>query len=197
MTTILHIQSSSNLHTSVTRQIGPQVVEKLRTLHPGATVIKKDLARSPLPHLTPAFLDAVSAGKEDAPEVALSNQQIDELKSSDILVIEAPMYNFGIPSVLKAWIDHIVIAGKTFHYTAQGPEGLVTGKKAILVVGSGGVYSEGPFAVFDHDSTYLRHVLAFIGITDVETIRVEGVAMGAETVAASMEKAQAKIATLR
>ncbi len=106
------------------------------------------------------------------------------------------MYNFGIPSVLKAWIDHITRAKKTFHYTATGPEGLVKNKKAILVVSRGGVYSEGPYKANDFQETYLRAVLGFIGITDVESIIIEGVALGAEKATQAVEKATAQTQTI-
>jgi len=97
---------------------------------------------------------------------------------ADVVVLTAPVYNFHIPSTLKSWIDHIVRAGLTFSYTATGPQGLVTGKKAIIVIASGGVYSEGPAKPFDFQEPYLRGILGFIGITDVEVVRAEGVAVG-------------------
>jgi FMN-dependent NADH-azoreductase len=130
------------------------------------------------------------SGQPDAPALALSQQLVDEVLASDVLVIEAPMYNFAIPSVLKAWIDHIVRAGKTFQYGAHGPEGLAKGKKAIIVLGRGGVYSEGPYKVMDYQEPYLRAILGFIGISDVETIHIEGVAMGPDKAAEALEKAK-------
>ncbi len=103
---------------------------------------------------------------------------IEELAAADILVMAVPMHNLGIPSTLKAWIDHVVRAGRTFAYTANGPQGLVTGKRAVIVLASGGVYSAGPTKPFDFQEPYLRAVLGLIGITDVDVVRVEGVAMG-------------------
>jgi len=193
MTTILHIESSSNLQTSFTRQIGALTVQELQKANPDAKVIERDLVKSNIPHITPEWLGAAFSGQADAPVLALSKTLIEELFAADILVIEAPMYNFGIPSVLKAWIDHIERAGITFHYTATGPEGLVKGKKAILVVSRGGIYSEGPYKAFEHQDSYLRAVLGFLGITDVETITIEGVALGAEKAAEAV--ANAKIRT--
>ena len=190
MTTILHIASSSNLHSSVTRQIGTVALEDLKKTNPGATIIERDLIKNPAPHVSPEFLGALFSGKDYAPALALSQQLIDEIMASDIIVLEAPMYNFGIPSVLKAWIDHIVRAGKTFQYGASGPEGLVKGKKAIIVLGRGGVYSEGPAKAMDYQEPYLRAVLAFIGITDVEPITIEGVAMGPDNAAEALAKAK-------
>lgn len=190
MTVILHIESSSNLQSSFTRQIGALTVQALQKSYPDATVTERDLITASIPHVSPQWLAAASAGKADAPELALSNTLLEELFASDILVIEAPMYNFGIPSVLKAWIDQVVRVGKTFHYTANGPEGLVKGKKAILVVSRGGIYSEGPYKAFEHQDSYLRAVLGFIGITDVDVVTIEGVALGADKAAAAMESAK-------
>src|SRR5262249_34577819 len=157
---------------AVTRQIGPVVVESLRAQHPGAQVIERDLVAHPVPHVSPEFLGAMFSGNEEG--LALSNQLIDEVLASDLIVIEAPMYNFSIPSMLKAWIDHVVRARKTFHYTATGAEGLLQGKQAILVLASGGGYSSGPAKALDFQEPYLRAVLRFIGITEIETIRIEG-----------------------
>ncbi len=111
--------------------------------------------------------------------MALSDALIDELRAADILVLAAPMHNFGIPSTLKAWIDHVVRAGRTFSYTSKGPVGLLTGKRAILVLATGGVYSDGPAKAFDFQEPYLRTILGFMGITDVDVVRVEGVATSA------------------
>src|ERR1700744_1944690 len=117
MTTILHIKSSSNLQGSVTRQIGPVVIERLQTQVGGAKIIERDLVKTPVPHVSPELLGAMFSGNDQAEGLALSNQLVEELFSSDIIVIESPMYNFSIPSVLKAWIDHIARARKTFRYT--------------------------------------------------------------------------------
>src|SRR5262249_17739139 len=139
MTTILHISSSSDLQTSVTREIGTAALASLRKAHPGATVITRDLVKSPLPHISPDFVNSRYASP-DAACLALSRELIAEVMGSDILLIEAPMYNFNIPSVLKAWIDHVVRGGLTFKYGANGvPEGLVKGKKVFLVLGRGAI----------------------------------------------------------
>jgi len=195
MTTILHIASSSNLHTSVSREIGAETVAALKGAHAGAKVIARDLAQKPVPHIAPAFVDVMFT-KPDAPELALSRELVAEVLASDILVIEAPMYNFNIPSVLKAWIDHIARKGLTFNYGATGVEGLLKGKKLILVMGRGGVYSEGPMKAMEHQETYLRSFFGFLGITDVEAIAIEGVGMGPEKRAESLAKARAKIASI-
>lgn len=107
-----------------------------------------------------------------------------------------PLYNFSVPSVLKAWIDQIVRAGKTFNHSAAGPEGLVKGKRAIVVFGAGGIYSDGPYKPYDHAISYLLSVLGFIGITNVEIIRIEGVALGKDKVAEALEKAKQQVNAL-
>ena len=197
MTTILHIQSSSNLQGAMTRQIGPVAIDRLKSLNPGARIIERDLVKTPVPHVSPEFLGALFSGNDKAEGLALSNQLVDEVLTSDILVIEAPMYNFGIPSVLKAWVDHIARAHKTFRYAQNGPEGLLRGKKAVLITSSGGFYSEGPTKSFDHVDTYMRALLGFLGITDVETIRLEGVAMGKDKAAAALAQAKEKASSLK
>lgn len=196
MTTILHIKSSSAPQGSVTREIGIAALERLKAQAPRAKVIERDLVKTAVPHVDPQFVGAMFSGKPDATELALSNQLVDELFASDIILIESPMYNFGIPSVLKAWIDHIARAGKTFRYTPTGPEGLLKGKQAILILGSGGVYSDGPMKIMDHQGTYLQAVLQFIGITDVESIAVEGVAMGPDKKTEALARAAQQAALL-
>lgn len=190
MTTILHVASSSNMQTSVTRQIGSEVINRLKATNPNTKIIERDLVKNSIPHLSSGFLGAMFSAKADASELALSNELTEELLSSDIIVIEAPMYNFSIPSVLKAWIDHVVRVGITFRYGNQGPEGLAKSKKGILVVGRGGIYSDGVAKIMDYQEPYLRAILGFIGITDVETILIEGVAMGKEKVALALEQAK-------
>jgi FMN-dependent NADH-azoreductase len=114
MSKILHIASSSNLQTSVSRQIGSLVMENLKRKYPDVEIIERDLIQNPLPHLSPEFVNVMFAGQNDAPALALSELLIEELMASDLIVLEAPMYNFTIPSALKAWIDHVVRAGRTF-----------------------------------------------------------------------------------
>lgn len=192
MTTILHISASSNLQTSNTRRIGTVTVDALKKSHADAKIITRDLVKDSVPHISPTMLGAMFGGNTDAPELSLSKTLLDELFQSDVLVIEAPMYNFGIPSVLKAWIDHIARAGITFKYNATGVEGLVVGKKAIIILSSGGIYSDGPMKAMEHNESYLRAILGFIGITDIEAIRIEGVAYGADKAAQAVEAATAR-----
>jgi FMN-dependent NADH-azoreductase len=196
MTTILHIDSSAKAQDSPTHALTAGAIAALLKKHPQAKVIHRDLTKDPLNHISPEFLAGIFAGGEYANHatVKLSDKLVDELLSADILVIGAPMYNFGIPSQLKAWIDYVVRAGKTFRYSEKGPEGLVvTGKRAIIAIGSGGVYSEGPMAAFDHVGPYLKQVLGFIGISDVAIVRAERLAFGPEAVKQAMEDAGKKI----
>ena len=144
----------------------------------------RDLAQDPLPHVGPAFVSALSAKPEEltaaqSEALALSDALIGELVTADVIVLAVPMHNFGIPSTLKAWIDHVVRAGRTFTYSERGPEGLLKGKRLILVLASGGVYSNGAAKQLDFQEPYLRAALGFIGLTDIEVVRVEGVAMSA------------------
>ena len=195
MTNILHIQSSSNLNTSFSRQVGNLVVEALKKKHQHAQVTHRDIAKEPIPHLNPDWITAAFTAP-DSPVMDLSKKLIDEVFANDILVIESPMYNFGIPSQLKSWIDYISRAGMTFKYTEHGPQGLVKGKKAILILSSGGIYSSGPMKNYEHQESYLRAVLSFLGITDIEVVRTEGVAMGADKAAQALEKAKEEIEKL-
>jgi FMN-dependent NADH-azoreductase len=198
MTTILHIDSSVRSQGSLTRQLGAEVIAKLQAANPAATVVTRDVVSNPLPHLTEQhigafFTPAEQRNAEQAYAIKTSDALVDELLAADTIVIGAPMYNFSITSGLKAWIDHIARVGRTFQYGANGPQGLVTGKKVIVVVASGGVYSEGPAAAYDHVTTYLRAALGFLGMTDVSFVIAEGVSMGEEAVAKAQTKARTQI----
>jgi len=198
MTTVLHIDSSVRSTGSLTRQLGGEYIAKLKAADAGTTVVTRDLAANPLPHLTEQvigayFTPAEQRNAEQAAAIKTSDALVDELLAADTIVIGAPMYNFSVTSGLKAWIDHIARAGRTFQYGANGIQGLVTGKKVVVFVASGGVYSEGPAAAYDHITTYLRAVLGFLGLTDVTFIVAEGVAMGEEAVANALAKNRAQI----
>ena len=192
MTTILHLDSSAKSQGSVTRELTADAITSLKKQHPDAKVIYRDLTKNPLPHISPEYLGGIFAGGELANHetVKLSDKLLEELFAADILVIGAPVYNFGVPSQLKSWIDYIARAGKTFNYTAEGPKGLITGKRAIVAIASGGVYSSGPMTSYDHVGSYLTQILGFLGITDVAIARAEKQAFGTE--AASTEIAHAK-----
>jgi FMN-dependent NADH-azoreductase len=183
MKNILFITSSPRGPESYSQQVAQSLVNELKQRDPDVHIVVRDLARYPLPHVGEAFVSGLSIKPEQrnadqAAAFALSDTLIDELAVADILVLAAPMHNFGLPSTLKAWIDHVVRAGRTFSYSQNGPQGLLKDKRAILVLARGGVYSEGPAKPFDFQEPYLRAILGFIGIIDVEVVRVEGVAVG-------------------
>lgn len=192
MTTALVLTSSAGGHASVSTEIVNALVEEMRRREPALQVVTRDLGGTPVPHLTPGTLGGI-AGKTDTPAAvdtsALSNTLVAELSAADLLVIGSPMYNFGITSTLKAWFDHVLRAGVTFRYTAEGPVGLMTGKRAIIVESRGGLYSSGPGTASDHQEPHLRTMLTFIGITEVSFIRAEQLAIGPEVRAASIARA--------
>ncbi len=198
MKNILFVISSPSGWRSQSHQFASHVVDDLKIRHPGATVTVRDVARNPLPHIDEAFvtgrlLPAGERSPAQARSLALSDALIAELEAADAVVLAVPMHNFGIPSSLKAWIDHVARPGRTFSYSAKGPEGLLKGKKAVLVLARGGVYSRGPLQQMDFQEPYLRSVLAFIGITNVHAVHVEGVGLGDEALrkAAASARAQA------
>ncbi|WP_316807339.1 FMN-dependent NADH-azoreductase [Pedobacter agri] len=179
MKKILHIISSPRAGASVSIQLGNAVVSKIQETYPGSIVKEKNLAQNLFPHLEEAHLNAffTPAEKRSAENIAAiqhSDEAIAELQEADIIVIGVPFYNFGVPSTLKAWVDHIARAGVTFQYTDQGPQGLITGKKVYLAVASGGIYSDGPMQAYDFATPYLKGVLGFLGMNDVTVFRAEG-----------------------
>jgi len=167
--------------------------------YPHRSLVERALSPRTMPHLDGetfaamgAPADALTGAQRAA--VALSDTLIAELEAADTIVFALPMYNFSIPSTLKAWIDHVARRGRTFRYSEQGPEGLLKGKKVFVLAARGGVYSNGtPSAAFDFQEPYLRAVLAFIGLTDVTFIHLEGLAMGPQAADASRAKALAEI----
>jgi len=179
MKKILHIISSPRAGASVSIQLGNAVVSKIQETYPGSIVKEKNLAQNLFPHLEEAHLNAFFTPAEKRSEENLlaiqhSDEAIAELQEADIIVIGVPFYNFGVPSTLKAWVDHIARAGVTFQYTEQGPQGLITGKKVYLAVASGGIYSDGPMQAYDFATPYLKGVLGFLGMNDVTVFRAEG-----------------------
>ena len=196
---LLHLDSSITGQNSVSRILTAEIVAAQVALHPGTEVIYRDLASEPAMHLSPAHLAAFqgAAVRSEAlgKDLVLSGQYLEELFASDILVIGAPMYNFGVPTQLKSWIDRIVVAGKTFRYTERGPEGLLpAGKKVFIASTSGGVYSgDSPAKALEHTESYLKGVFAHIGLKDVTVIRAEGIGMGADARHNAIEKARRAI----
>ena len=193
---VLHLDSSVLGQYSVSRQLGAQLVEQLQAQHGAALeLVYHDLAANPLAHLDGEILQAAGLAPEQRSarqqqEYALSQQLIAELLQADALIIAAPLYNFGIPSQLKAWVDRVAVAGVTFRYTENGPQGLVNNKPVWLISSRGGVYSEGPAAALEHQESYLKTVLGFIGLTDVRVVRAEGLNLGEAARAKGLEMAK-------
>jgi FMN-dependent NADH-azoreductase len=183
---LLHVDSSILGGHSVSRQLSADIAAKLRQVTPNLEITYRDLAAEPVPHLSGSFLAARQPGAEPPSaafqqDLALGAKVLNEFLAADAVVIGAPMYNFAIASQLKAWIDRLLIAGKTFRYSENGVEGLAGGKRVIIASSRGGIYAEGtPPAALEHQETYLRSVFAFIGTPDIEIVRAEGVAIGPE-----------------
>ncbi len=187
---LLHIDASALGAYSVSRGLTSAIVAEFTRNHPGLEVTYRDLHADPLSHW------ALPAGEND-PAAAESDKVMEEFLAADVVVIGAPMYNFSISSSLKAWIDRIAVAGKTFRYTAAGPEGLAGGKRVIIASSRGGIYADGtPAAGMDFQEPYLRAVLGFLGVTDIEFVRAEGVARGDEQKTAAIGNAVAGISGL-
>ncbi len=199
---ILQINSSARrLHEgqgSVSTQLANEVVQQLVERNPGARTVVHDLAVHPLPPMDEAALGALFTPAEartpaQAERVALNDQLIAELKAADVIVLAAPMINFGVSSQLKNWIDAVARAGVTFRYGANGPEGLVTGKRVIVVSSRGGVHRGQPT---DNIVPYLQVTLGFLGMTDVKFVLAEGLNMGDEAAAKGLATAREEIAAL-
>lgn len=183
---LLHIDSSVLGANSASRDLSAAIVSRLRGENPDAEVTYRDLAAQTLPHFTPVLA-------EGHPCVARNAEILDEFLAADTVVIGAPMYNFTIPTQLKAWLDRVLTAGKTFRYTGNGPEGLAGGKRVIIASSRGGIYSAGPAMAVDFQEPYLRHVFGFIGIHDLEFVRAEGLNLGVEQREAALLSAHAQI----
>src|SRR5688572_20945363 len=202
---ILHIDASPLGGASISRQLTAAVVGHLKKEEPNATVLHRDLIATPVSHLSGDLLQVLRPAPGNPPpsdavraEAEQSETLINELLDADVVVIGAPMYNFSIPSQLKAWIDRVAQAGRTFRYTAEGPVGLAVGKKAIVVSSRGGMYAGTAFeAAMDHQEAYLRTILSFMGITDIAYVRAEGVGMGPEQKNEAIASATRQIADLR
>ena len=198
---LLHIDSSILGNNSVSRAISAAVVGRLRTVLDGLEVTYRDLAAAPVPHLSGAYLAGqrpdVQHDQAMQEDLALGGAVLAEFLAADIVVLGAPLYNFTVPSQLKAWIDRVLVAGKTFRYTQSGPEGLAGGKRVILALSRGGFYGPGtPRAGFEHGESYLRTAFGFIGLPDVTAIRAEGVAVGPEPRQKALDAALAEAAAL-
>ena len=198
MQTLLHIDTSIHSSEGESSRLAARFVERFRGEHPDAAVIHRDLARDPVPHLTAERFAAFVAKPEarTAAQAAIAGESdtlIAELERADVIALAVPMYNFGIPSALKAYFDHVARSGRTFRYTAKGPEGLLKGKKAIVFAARGGMYAG---TARDTQTPYLRDFLAFLGITDVEFVYAEGLAMGEGSRDAALAQAERAIERL-
>jgi FMN-dependent NADH-azoreductase len=181
---LLHIDSSVLGPHSVSRQVSAAIVDRLRQATPGLDIVYRDLTSTPLAHLSGSHLAAAQGAVPEAallPDIAASQAALEEFLAADIVVLGAPMYNFTIPSQLKAWIDRILVAGKTFKYDAQGVQGLAGNKRVIIAVSRGGFYgADTPMAALEHLETYLRGVFGFIGVKNLEFIAADGIQVGPE-----------------
>lgn len=198
---LLHVDASILGDHSASRQLSAAIVKRLTALNPATEVIRYDLATEPIGHLTgPEFMALRGAEPQDAAarESAARNAKLlDDFLAADVIVVGAPMYNFSLPSQLKAWLDRLMVAGKTFRYTANGPEGLAKGKRVIVASSRGGFYGEGqPAAVLDHQESYLKGFFGFLGINDVTFIRAEGLAVSPDSQKAAMAAAAAEVERL-
>ncbi|WP_223526589.1 FMN-dependent NADH-azoreductase [Pseudomonas sp. BF-B-26] len=195
MSRVLIIESSARQQDSVSRQLTQTFISQWQTAHPNDHITVRDLAVNPVPHLDINLLGGwmkPAEQRNDIEQASLerSNQLTDELLAADVLVMAAPMYNFAIPSTLKAWLDHVLRAGVTFKYTDTGPQGLLSGKRAYVLTARGGIYAG---STADHQEPYLRQVMAFIGIHDVTFIHAEGMNLGGDFQEKGLSQANAKL----
>jgi FMN-dependent NADH-azoreductase len=196
MTNVLVIESSARQQGSVSRQLTAQFIANWQAANPADQIKVRDLAVDQVPHLDANLLGGwmTPAGQQSEAEqaaLALSNVLTDELLAADVLVLAAPMYNFAIPSTLKAWLDHVLRAGVTFKYTQTGPQGLLSGKRAFVLTARGGIYAG---STQDHQEPYLRQALAFVGIHDVSFIHAEGLNLGDDFMEKGLNQAKAQLA---
>ena len=182
---LLHLDSSVLGAQSASRELSAAIVAAWQAVHPRGTVAYRDLAADPLPHL-----DGAALAKADPAAAAEAERVLEQFLAADVVVIGAPMYNFAIPSQLKAWIDRVAVAGRTFRYTETGPEGLAGNKRVIVASTRGGIHAGAPS---DFVEPYLRQVLGFLGITDIEFVTAEGLAYSPQHRADAMAKALASL----
>jgi FMN-dependent NADH-azoreductase len=199
MTTLLQINASINNGNGESSRLAKQFVAAFHRRHPNATIVARDVAAAePVPHLTAERFGAFITKPENRSAaqqsvVAYSDTLINELKQADVIVLGLPMYNFGVPSQLKAYFDHIARIGETFEYTEKGPVGKLTGKKVYVFAARGGVYEGTPM---DTQTSYVRDFLRFLGMSDVEFIYAEGLNMGPQSKQTALAKAEAEIARI-
>jgi FMN-dependent NADH-azoreductase len=197
MASILVLNSSVLGDGSVSKALAEEAVHRLLKASPGATVIRRDLGSAPVPHLTTANVAGVRGEPTtDAERAAraLSDELIGELRAADTIVIGAPMYNFSIPSGLRAWFDYVLRPGVTFKYSEAGPQGLLTEKRVVVIESRGGLYSVGPAQAMDFQEPYLRTLLRFVGLSDITFIHAERIGFGPEARQAAVEGARQALA---
>jgi FMN-dependent NADH-azoreductase len=202
MSKLLLVTSSLFGDQSKSTQLAGEFVEAWHRTHPGTAVVERALTPEAIPHLSLGALGALMTpaeqrSSEQHATVAFADRLIEELETAETIVLAVPMYNFSIPSTLKAWIDHVARAGRTFRYTATGPEGLLKGKQVFVITGRGGVYTgDSPAKVFDFQEPYLRGVLGFLGLTDVTFVHVEGLKVSPEAAEQGVARARDAIAAI-
>jgi len=194
MASLLLVTSSLFGAGSQSSLVAGELSQSLLRAEPQLRLVRRDLDGA-IPHLDLATLGAAatpidSRTADQQAQAALADSLVEELEAAEVLVLAVPMYNFSIPSTLKAWLDHVVRAGRTFRYGAGGPEGLLKGKRVFVVTSRGGIYSEGPARTMDFQEPYLRAVLGFIGLTDVTFVHAEGLQLGEEARAQGLERAR-------
>jgi len=197
MANILVLNSSVLGEGSASRMLVDEAVKRLLQANPGATAIHRDLGSEPIPHLTTSTVAGVRGVATTNAELAarrLSDELIAELRSADTIVIGAPMYNFSIPTGLRAWFDYVLRAGETFSYSEAGPKGLLSDKRVIVIESRGGLYSEGPAKAIDFQEPYLRTLLGFIGLNDVTFIHAEKIGFGVDAREAALASAKQALA---
>jgi FMN-dependent NADH-azoreductase len=201
MSQLLLVTSSPRAGASYSTRVANALAKNLISKNENSTLIVRDLASDPPQHIDDSFAAVRNTPTEQLLSsqkavLALSDALVSELMASDIIIIAAGMINFGIPSTLKCYVDHILRPGATFRYTEKGPEGLVRGKKVYLVLARGGIYSKGPMQALNFQDTYLKAALGFIGLTDIEVIVVEGVALGADVTEKAVNAAMERISAV-
>ena len=196
MKTALIVNSSANGGASVSNGLATTLADRLRESDPALHIVLRDVGANPVPHLTAQTVAAIKGEPATPTELAaraLSDSLVAELEAADILVIASPMYNFGMSSTLKSWFDHVVRIGATVRYGENGPEGLMTGKKAVVIESRGGLYSQGPGAAMDGQEAHIRTLLGFMGITELTFVRAEKLGYGPEAAQAAIAEASAAL----
>ncbi|WP_186210170.1 FMN-dependent NADH-azoreductase [Burkholderia gladioli] len=200
MSHTLLITSSPRGADSLSTRFATEIADGIQARSGGPLTVR-DLAANPPPHITPAYIQGrITLPEDRTPEqveaVKVAQELVDELKVADVIVLGSGMINFGLPSQLKAWFDHVTWPGVTFGYGDTGPKGLLVGKRVYLVTATGGVFSEGAWAPFDFQTNYLLHLLGFIGLTDIEVVRVEGTVFGPDAAHAAIANTETAIKAL-